>query len=234
MSHPSWVCGLKLAFDRIGVKMSRHTLRGGVDWNNLIMRSDWLVRSHTLRGCVDWNPDDDARDIRSHTLRGCVDWNWRFSMMYVLSFSVTPFVGVWIETRPWARWHDGRGSHPSWVCGLKRSSNAAANTSRCHTLRGCVDWNLRTSRQVCWRFRHTLRGCVDWNWDRMRINVERIRHTLRGCVDWNFVYGNWQRRYGVTPFVGVWIETLRRKTLWRQYIRHTLRGCVDWNLRKNQ
>ena len=208
MSHPSWVCGLKLAFDRIGVKMSRHTLRGCVDWNNLIMRSDWLVRSHTLRGCVDWNPDDDARDIRSHTLRGCVDWNWRFSMMYVLSFSVTPFVGVWIETRPWARWHDGRGSHPSWVCGLKRSSNAAANTSRCHTLRGCVDWNLTKEDFV----EAVYTSHPSWVCG-LKLTEESIKYSLGlSHPSWvcglkldsiNVIGGH----CSVTPFVGVWIET---------------------------
>ena len=34
-------------------------------------------------------------------------------------------------------------SHPSWVCGLKHiQSIGEADIFLCHTLRGCVDWNL--------------------------------------------------------------------------------------------
>ena len=33
-------------------------------------------------------------------------------------------------------------------------------------------------------------------------------HTLRGCVDWNQTWGQSRTITGVTPFVGVWIETL--------------------------
>ena len=33
--------------------------------------------------------------------------------------SVTPFVGVWIETLFMGIDKDGMESHPSWVCGLK-------------------------------------------------------------------------------------------------------------------
>ena len=81
-SHPSWVCGLKQ------------------DW------CFWLCYSwsHTLRGCVDWNsiPRSITISIRRHTLRGCVDWNSRLSLSSPL-WSVTPFVGVWIETSTWWR-----------------------------------------------------------------------------------------------------------------------------------
>ena len=31
----------------------------------------------------------------------------------------------------------------------------------------------------------------------------------------------------VTPFVGVWIETLHSYTIALRVVRHTLRGCVD-------
>ena len=32
---------------------------------------------------------------------------------------VTPFVGVWIETKKAAKYQLQAASHPSWVCGLK-------------------------------------------------------------------------------------------------------------------
>ena len=35
--------------------------------------------------------------------------------------------------------------------------------------------------------------------------------------------------FGVTPFVGVWIETPSSRGRWRSIWCHTLRGCVDWN-----
>ena len=99
---------------------------------------------------------------------------------------VTPFVGVWIET-----------STPLSVSMLYD----------CHTLRGCVDWNLRYG-----------------------VNAPPSPcHTLRGCVDWNSSKPNPATWYPVTPFVGVWIETIMasRLSLWK--LCHTLRGCVDWN-----
>ena len=35
---------------------------------------------------------------------------------------------------------------------------------------------------------------------------------------------------GVTPCVGVWIETLRLPMVYTMSRSHTLRGCVDWNI----
>ena len=37
-------------------------------------------------------------------------------------------------------------------------------------------------------------------------------------------------QYDVTPFVGVWIETIQEHHVLEFLISHTLRGCVDWNL----
>ena len=53
---------------------------------------------------------------------------------------VTPFVGVWIETEFKTSYDRYNGSHPSWVCGLKRETNQAnRDIAERHTLRGCVD-----------------------------------------------------------------------------------------------
>ena len=54
-------------------------------------------------------------------------------------------------------------------------------------------------------------------------------HTLRGCVDWNRLYRYHRLWWGVTPYVGVWIETLILNNLPVRISCHTLRGCVDWN-----
>ena len=77
MSHPSWVCGLKLFGSSSFDANDSHTLRGCVDWNNLQILLLLILLGHTLRGCVDWNPRvlDKFPQRSCHTLRGCVDWN---------------------------------------------------------------------------------------------------------------------------------------------------------------
>ena len=35
---------------------------------------------------------------------------------------VTPYMGVWIETRLLRKYAPRQGSHPVWVCGLKQHS----------------------------------------------------------------------------------------------------------------
>ena len=113
-----------------------------MDWNCQCTAHHRLNTGHTLRGCVDWNFTMQFVSMgkHCHTLRGCVDWNslsftifyygsvtpcvgvWIETSLYhvsALTTSVTPCVGVWIETLPL-----GHGTQPT-----------------CHTLRGCVDWN---------------------------------------------------------------------------------------------
>ena len=49
--------------------LSRHTLRGCVDWNYVVSLADYYTRSHTLRGCVDWNQgnkDEMSKELGSH------------------------------------------------------------------------------------------------------------------------------------------------------------------------
>ena len=54
-------------------------------------------------------------------------------------YSVTPFVGVWIETAHRNKLVSQLPSHPSWVCGLKQVLNHLNRLMFRHTLRGCVD-----------------------------------------------------------------------------------------------
>ena len=77
-SHPSWVCGLKRATTPPTTTPNGHTLRGCVDWNRLRRTALHYLWGHTLRGCVDWNLNDEYIYVYPH---------------------VTPFVGVWIETK---------------------------------------------------------------------------------------------------------------------------------------
>ena len=121
---------------------------------------------------------------------------------------VTPFVGVWIETKV-------------LICKPHRH--------RGHTLRGCVDWNQKTLIWNASNFSHTLRGCVDWNSEKQAVLTNLLSHTLRGCVDWNNL---WHKDRGTLRS-----HTLRGCVDWnnlrninrKNLVGHTLRGCVDWN-----
>ena len=121
LSHPSWVCGLKLQSRRIHAINNRHTLRGCVDWNmSRSSRHVRKVRSHPSWVCgLKLNSVTQRVNTWRHTLRGCVDWNL----------------------------HDMSLRSPR---------------SR-HTLRGCVDWNILYPVEKKLPLSHTLRGCVDWN-----------------------------------------------------------------------
>ena len=142
-SHPSWVCGLKLFFGQISV---------------IILEShpSWVCG---LKQCLVANLDRDFPVtpfvgvwIETSQLDGFdyVRWVTPFVGVWIetchytellRSKIVTPFVGVWIETLPSVlvrRWY--RGSHPSWVCGLKQKRFGGYGENHCsHTLRGCVD-----------------------------------------------------------------------------------------------
>ena len=166
----------------------------------------------------------------SHTLRGCVDWN-SYRTSAILPDSVTPCVGVWIETPVSAL------LCLAWFG---------------HTLRGCVDWNLIRHENMSFTevtpcvgvwietytvggflktvTSHTLRGCVDWN---SHVVFSRWwRERVTPCVGvWieTALSAKWPRLAIVTPCVGVWIETAKGAAHFAGKQRHTLRGCVDWN-----
>ena len=143
----------------------------------------------------------------SHTLRGCVDWNCNDYNNNSWSSKVTPCVGVWIETIKFSSISFIEKSHPAWVCGLKRAKLLKKQKRISHTLRGCVDWNVKPHNIIMQWIRHTLRGCVDWNATCREGIAMGFSHTLRGCVDWNQ-------------------DTINALLMVNS---HTLRGCVDWN-----
>ena len=208
VSHPSWVCGLKLSTSTC----TNNGCRSHPSWvcglKPKMVQETTGLKCHTLRGCVDWNPESELDK----------------AYLYV-----TPFVGVWIETDEKKVIAFCELSHPSWVCGLKPFARLELAEKPSHTLRGCVDWN---GLQMCKdraKHSHTLRGCVDWNSIVNFIIYSVNRHTLRGCVDWNFIDGKLANR--------LIRHTLRGCVDWNYIglfvlscnLRHTLRGCVDWN-----
>ena len=170
MSHPVWVCGLKRftaarysAASRVtpcmGVWIETETYypgsrRHGVTpcmgvWieTNSEGKKRERIASHTLYGCVDWNIAGEMLEqkARGHTLYGCVDWNPPAPSIYKL-LKVTPCMGVWIETQlAMIGVSASVMSHPVWVCGLKHRSSDRWAYNLCHTLYGCVDWNIARS-----------------------------------------------------------------------------------------
>ena len=77
-----------------------HSLCGSVDWNMTYSMPCQQTQSHSLCGSVDWNLKgvNEIYNLLSHSLCGSVDWN---KTMYWDRWigDVTPYVGVWIETR---------------------------------------------------------------------------------------------------------------------------------------
>ena len=260
-SHPMWVCGLKHQGRNKGLERRRVTPYVGV-WIETVLpwQIKCCVESHTLCGCVDWNFFCKVLqdETKSHTLCGCVDWNnvvqskprkarmshpmWVCGLKHwnnlwkTETLSVTPYVGVWIETLTHIKPIRTALSHT--LCGCvdwnKNGGTYAANPQS-HTLCGCVDWNNSIDNSLGWIASHTLCGCVDWNtWARATRGWNK-RHTLCGCVDWNMQRTHWiwcrsvshpmwvcglkpnyalriNHPYKVTPYVGVWIETFGFRT----------------------
>mgnify|MGYP006945586187 CR=1 FL=1 len=164
---------------------------------------------------------------------------------------VTPCMGVWIETAEWLMRGEGTRSHPVWVCGLKQLSLNLDMWRACHTLYGCVDWNIVNSIVAKWCESHTLYGCVDWNKRVVGDSLKIGGHTLYGCVDWNdytlcipseewrshpvWVCGLKHRCASACWWQQsshpVWVCGLKLMCFFIQLTisRHTLYGCVDWN-----
>ena len=172
---------------------------------------------HTLRGCVDWNffhNDSILWGVVSHP-----SWVCGLKPSYIIEMlkatGVTPFVGVWIETY---------------------FAKMSFIGDKCHTLRGCVDWNTASMKHgavvrvtpfvgvwietasiplksLVLKVTPFVGVWIETN-TLLRWQKGETCHTLRGCVDWNSVIWNKYNKQKVTPFVGVWIETFwlfRRK-----------------------
>ena len=98
-------------------------------------------------------------------------------------YTVTPYVGVWIETVRWIRDKTARRSHPTWVCGLKQpKAGRRMPGNQSHPTWVCglkLVWfphiptiTMSHPTWVCGLKQRTI-----------NTNLFRICHTLRGCVD---------------------------------------------------
>ena len=213
--------------------MLRHTLRGCVDWN-LSSNSTLNARmSHTLRGCVDWNVFALSYQSVHHVTPFVGVWiETQVMNMTQTAAGVTPFVGVWIETKETGTEQNSTGSHPSWVCGLKQLYPKAYDLTWSHTLRGCVDWNIKKYGFLGKWFCHTLRGCVDWNLP-SAVKQARRRESHPSWVCGLKPLSNIVRSQHTSSHPS-WVCGLKLRRSWqhRLYEGHTLRGCVDWNIKR--
>ena len=166
------------------------------------------------------------------------------------AYPVTPFVGVWIETYAQQSHWSTQGSHPSWVCGLKRQRNETPRLSQRHTLRGCVDWNIWESTEKKRRLvtpfvgvwietillsqaHIRVRSHPSWVCGlKHPLHAHRWRHGLShpSWVCGLKQGGNFQRVRGSRSHPS-WVCGLKlpRHNIVVGLLGHTLRGCVDWN-----
>ena len=97
-------------------------------------------------------------------------------------------------------------SHPSWVCGLKQLQRV----STVRVPESHPSWVCGLKRFPGGRQKKTLKSHPSWvcglKLAELRKDAEEVE---------------------VTPFVGVWIETLIHSAASTIRLRHTLRGCVD-------
>ena len=184
-----------------------HTLRGCVDWNTASINEWFILVSHTLRGCVDWNSTSSA-SLRSSAVTPFVGvWiETGIKKPARLGRMSHPSWVCGLKLYHQRRNNPSSRSHPSWVCGLKH--NNMGNVCHLLTVTPFVGVWIETSMidinpQV--NSSHTLRGCVDWN---LRLMAElAVMHVTPFVGVWI------ETRYAttksansfVTPFVGVWI-----------------------------
>ena len=121
LSRPSRACELKLVSKYNVFLPLCHALHGRVSWNNKSVIIIAYSRCHALHGRVSWN---------------CIYY------IYILTYKVTPFTGVWVE-----------------MMMVFFSLHMFIR----HALHGRVSWNHMFIQIIKYIFRHALHGRVSWN-----------------------------------------------------------------------
>ena len=107
------------------------------------------------------------------------------------AFWVTPCVGVWIETIIVIYFWFFQTSHPAWVCGLKRLCTLVKRGKGLSHPAWVCGLKLGSLRRIHYGRCHTLRGCVDWNNDEVNTCIDNHSHTLRGCIWIEALFTRW-------------------------------------------
>ena len=119
MSHPSWVCGLKLIKKPITLSnlVSHPSWVCGLKQRRIEqVNLDWLVTPF-VGVWIETALENDPKYFRgSHP-------SWVCGLKLILCQMICVKVS----------------SHPSWVCGLKHLLQNLLEKLKSHTLRGCVD-----------------------------------------------------------------------------------------------
>ena len=147
----------------------------------------------------------------------------------LVNIAVAPFVGVWIEIWVHPQYFHLIRSLPSWECGLKLILATTLTIFISRSLRGSVDWNIRSWMHVrFWKVAPFVGVWIEIRKYPLLLQ-DNTRRSLRGSVDWNALccmadiagigsLPSWEcglKSTGpiskvtvpfVAPFVGVWIE----------------------------
>ena len=152
-------------------------------------------------------------------IRGIYNWMQR----------VTPFVGVWIETVCYlSSFRAYRGSHPSWVCGLKLLLyGLLCLAAKSHPSWVCGLKHYQHQQRPSIDLSHPSWVCGLKRFFSMGAQVNRESHPSWVCGLKLKLFVPLRTVRYVTPFVGVWIETNTSCLFFASTFGHTLRGCVD-------
>ena len=130
-------------------------------------------------------------NLVSHSLCGSVDWNLSGKAVLLMT-PVTPYVGVWIET-------------------VNSRHNAERNGS--HSLCGSVDWNLKGVNEIY----NLLESLLMWECGLKHDELAQTNSQTPSLLMWECgLKQPWdiilEYHRNVTPYVGVWIETVTGAT----------------------
>ena len=145
--------------------------------------------------------------------------------------TVTPYVGVWIETLVRPTRMSSWKSLLMWECGLKQGRRHIAGWLQGHSLCGSVDWNIETTAGFEAAVSHSLCGSVDWN----RSNGQRVWESPWSLLMWECgLKLNADGTLLVKKKSLLMWECGLKHSSWRKWCRlwrHSLCGSVDWNSR---
>ena len=174
-----------------------------------------FYNSHTLRGCVDWNSSFAVSNVTSSSVTPCVGvWIETFDFIcWSKPPIVTPCVGVWIETPEYLTYYAVISSHPAWVCGLKPLKREDIMLL---FVTPCVGVWIETYWEMISDLENGVTPCVgvwietllEWYTTTSKKVTPCVGVWIETLLEW---YTTTSKK--VTPCVGVWIETMTTQSI---------------------